>query len=537
MLGKPIVYKALFPLIALVMAIAWVPVTALSWIAPGLALGETQEFIGLIAKGAAREPGCRQANPYFLPGDAAFLWEPGPNWTLGFAKQNLTGDPAIRTNIKNGRYNMAGYGHMPSSDIMDDLFARAIYLDDNTGRGGMLYAVVDCIGLSDTDTNRIRALAWEWARAAGIKSIQVAATHVHSGIDTIGIWKDLPYDGKDPEFQQWLVEKTALALRGAYDARQDGRLYVADVDSGALFEDTRAPEVFDKTITRFRFAPSAANAKDVYLLCTGCHPEMVGPNNSVISADFPAYAGDYIQEATGAESMFIQGAQGALITSRDLQALLEEHSKNNTAYGMAMAKEFGVEFAQRVLGETGTVAEIELPPLLNIASAEVEVPIENLAFILAAKLGIINHGVYSVRCRPWKYAFTAELSYLRLGDKTSSVDILVQPGELAPEIAWGGFLAKEDAALCKEYPRKAIFDYLNEYAFASERQIVFGLANSFMGYVIPENDFMVDWLLPYLDAGTDRFGTAHYEETVSAGPRTAGVLTEGFRGLFAEVLA
>ena len=537
MLGKPIVYKALFPLIALVMAIAWAPMAALSWLAPGWAeLAEATELVGIIARGAAHEPGCKQANPYFLPGDTEFLWEPGPRWTLGFAKQNMTGGPATRANIKNGLYNMAGYGHMVSTDTMDDLFAKAIYLDDNTGRGGMLYAVVDCIGLSDTDANAIRALAWEWARAAGIKSIQVAATHVHSGIDTIGLWKDLPYDGKDEAFQRLMIEKTALALRGAYDARRNGRLFVADVDSGGLFEDTRPPDVFDKTITRFRFAPAETGGKDVYLLCANCHPEMVGPNNSVISADFPACAAAYIREATGAESMFIQGAIGALITSRDLQTLLDEHSKNNTAYGMAQAKEFGVEFARRALGEIGGVpVETELPPLLNIASAEIEVPIENLSFILALKLGIISHGVYAVHCKPWKYAFTAELSYLRLGGAADSVDILVQPGELAPEIAFGGFLPKENAALGTEYPRKPIFGYLNEYGFASERQIVFGMANNFMGYVVPENDFVVDGLVPYINVGTDRFGVAHYEETVSAGPRTAGALTEGFRVVFAKI--
>jgi len=89
-----------------------------------------------------------------------------------------------------------------SEGIMDDLFAKAVYLDDNTGRGGILYAVVDCFGLTNTDVNEIRALAWEWAQEAGVRSIQIAATHTHAGIDTVGTG-NIIFGGKVPAFQRF----------------------------------------------------------------------------------------------------------------------------------------------------------------------------------------------------------------------------------------------------------------------------------------------------------------------------------------------
>ena len=110
--------------------------------------------------------------------------------------------------------------------------------------------------------------------------------------------------------------------------------------------------------------------------------------------------------------------------------------------------------------------------------------------------------------------------------------ILCLPGELAPELAFGGFLGKENASSGKAYPRKAIFEYLNEYDFASQRQIVFGLNSSFIGYIIPENDFHTGWLQSTITISTDRLGRKHYEETVSAGLHTAKVITESFQGLF-----
>jgi len=534
MLGKPLVYKTLFPVIALVLSIAYGPMSLLHWIAPGWEqLAQAHETVGILTKAAWNEPRPGQPkNPTFRPGDGAFLWAPGDHWTLGFAKENITGAPEVHRGLEEGRYLMAGYGRMPAESILDDLFARAIYLDDNTGRGGILYASVDCIGLSNRDVNAIRALAWEWAESAGIKSIQIAVTHTHAGLDTVGLWDEFLYDGKDPWFQRHLIEQTAAALKAAYGARRDGRLFIAETQVGDMFEDTRTPEVYDQKLTRFRFEPT--QGKDIYLLSTGCHPEIMGPNNSMVSGDFPAYAARYIHDQTGAETMFIQGALGVLVTAKDLQAILDAHRDGDASYGRSLVRPFGEEIAKRALA---IAEETELRPLLNIASREFELPMENISMILAVKIGLLNHDVYSTPLRPYKYATTCELSYIRLGDKAYGMDILCVPGELAPEIAFGGFLDKENSSSGMEYPRKAIFEILNEYEFSSERQIVFGLCNNFIGYIIPDNDYHTDWLQSALAISTDRLGRVHYEETSSAGPRTAGVITETFQSIFEEVEA
>jgi len=55
--------------------------------------------ISVIA-GLTRLPAGKQENPYFMPGDARFSWEPGDRWTLGFAKQNLTESPEVRENAE-----------------------------------------------------------------------------------------------------------------------------------------------------------------------------------------------------------------------------------------------------------------------------------------------------------------------------------------------------------------------------------------------------------------------------------------------------
>jgi len=530
MLNKPLIYKPLFVIISVIMTLLYTPAAVLHLLAPNWAFAaQAREFTGSFAK-LACEPGCKKENPYFMPGDPQFSWEPGDCWSLGFAKQNLTESPGVRENIRKGVYRVAGFGPNKSTDIMDDMYVKAIYLDDNTGRGGLLYAVIDCVGISNTDTNAIRALVWEWARGKGIKSIQVAATHSHACIDTIGIW-GIPFDGKVPAFQRLMIEKTAQAMKDAYESRQNGKLYQATAESGGFIVDNRLPVAFEELITRFRFEPSEPGAKEVYLLSAGVHPETTGGGNTVISADFPAYTAKYIYEnRDGAETIFIQGALGAMVTVRDLRT----YSINR----LALVRAGGVEFAEYVLGLRGHLSdETELPALLNIASAEFELPVENLLFLIAIKSGIINHTGYSVYGKPYRYATTCELSYLRLGDKTDSIDILIVPGEPAPELFLGGFLSADNAALGTEYPRKPIFEYMADYDFVSQRQIVFGMANNFTGYVIPDNDFLVHKWLPYILECDDATGKGHYEETNSAGPQSAKVLTEAFHRLFDSVIA
>ena len=528
MLAKPLVYKPLLVFISVIMTIAFVPSAILNLALPNWAFAaQAKELTGSFAK-LAREPGNKGVISHFMPGDAEFSWEPGGHWTLGFAKQNLTESSEVRENIKNGVYRVAGFGMHKSTDIMDDMFSKAIYLDDNTGRGGLLYAVIDCVGISNTDANNIRALLWDWAKEKGIKSIQIAATHCHAAIDTIGMW-GLPFDGKVPAFQQMMIEKTAQALKEAYENRRDGKLYQATVESGGYIADNRVPVSFEELITRFRFEPTDAAAKDVYLLTAGVHPETTGGGNTVITADFPAYTAKYIAEhRDGAETIFIQGALGAMITVRDLRVYSDDR--------LQMVRDGGAEFAEYVLGIRGTLsAETEIPALLNIASMEYEMPMENLLFIIGIKTGILNHTGYSVRGKSYKYAATCEISYLRLGDKTESIDILIAPGEPAPEVFRGGFLSAEDSALGTEYPRAAIFETMAKYDFTSKRQIVFGLANNFTGYVIPDNDFLLHKWLPYILEGTDTAGREHYEETNSTGPQAAEVLTNAFGRLFESV--
>ena len=457
-----------------------------------------------------------EAAKYMLPGDAAFSREAGEYWTVGFAKAVLTPD-----DVGEKAYYIAGYNsNNPAVGVLDDIYARAVYLDDNTGRGGTVFCAIDCVGLSRHDINEIRALVIGSGRIPDVKSINICSTHTHSAIDTQGLWgKSYVSDGKDEAFQNSLKEKTAAAITAAYEARRDGTLYYGTADVSEKLADTRTPIDYNPLLTRFRFAP-ADGGNDVYIVNMSCHPELLGRGTTKISADFPAYMGKEIEARTGGEFMFINGAIGGQISSDRIQDVLNDPELDCEAYMM----QYGREIGGIVLGVTN---ERELAPLVNIRSQPVSMECENTIFKLGKVINILNNDIRKQRFST-KMEILTEISYMELGNR--QVGIFLMPGELYPEFYSGNFLPAEEAAngFAADYkPLSAMTD--------CEHSFVVGLCNDALGYIIPDNDFLNNEWLGFFDICKDQFGRTHYEETNSVGPNEARTLIDAMDALTASV--
>ena len=82
--------------------------------------------------------------------------------------------------------------------MLDNLFARAVYIDDNRGDGGAIFCALDCVGISRKDINDIRKLVIESGRLGKVKSVNIASTHTHAGIDSQGLWGEPPVPAQPP---------------------------------------------------------------------------------------------------------------------------------------------------------------------------------------------------------------------------------------------------------------------------------------------------------------------------------------------------
>ena len=452
---------------------------------------------------------------YMLEGDNVFSDTAGENWTVGFASSILTPE-----DITADKYYIAGYNpNNPAKSVLDDMYAKAVYLDDNTGRGGVVICAIDGVGISRKDINDIRKLVIESGKIPGLKSINICSTHSHSAIDTQGLWgKNFLSDGKNEGFMNRLKELTAKAIIDAYNARKDGSLYFGTAEDKGLLIDTRQPVDYDATLTRLRFDP-ADGSEDTYIVNLACHAECLGARTTVVSADFPAYMEKEIVEKTGgANVVFINGAIGGLVTCEKLDDVLR-----NFELGLEYVKEFGKDVGELVMSVAN---ETELTPLINIKTEAVEVRCDNIALLLVRILGVLNNDIS--KDENGDISIITEVSYMELGN--GQIGVFMIPGELSPELESGNFLTAEAAANGTEVDYKPLTEMSD-----CKHKFVVGLCNDEIGYIIPENDFFLHEWLPYFNTTVDAAGRNHYEETNSTGPETAGTLLDAMDGLIESV--
>ncbi len=448
-----------------------------------------------------------EADRYMLTGNEKFSYLPGEKWTCGFGKASYT--PA---DYKSKTYYIAGYdSNNPVKGVLDDLYARAVYLDDNRAEGGVVFCALDCVGISRKDINDIRKLVLESGRIGKVKSINISSTHTHAGIDTQGLWGEKIYkSGKDKVFMEKLKEMAAQAILTAYESRKDGSLFMGYAVVEDMQADVRTPVTYDKNLTRFRFSPDDASG-DIYIVNFASHAELLG-TTSVISADFPAYLIKEIEERVPhSEAVFFNGAIGGMISAKEIKKVYRD-SIDCKAYMKAFGRQLG-EIALAVDNE------IQLSPILNIKSKGITVPGDNTVLILARYLNVLNNDIGRTKKRS-KACIFSEVGYMELGDR--DVAVFLVPGELFPELFNGEFLTEKDSANHTRACYKAVLSDMTD----CRHKFVIGLCNDELGYIVAENDFLLNEVLPYINKATDDTDRDHYEETNSTSPETGGIILD-----------
>lgn len=451
----------------------------------------------------------------FYPGHSEFATsgKRGARWRLGYARRSLVPDDYNQKD-----YYIAGYLSYPPnvmSGVIDDQAVRVICLDDSSGRGSVVFAVIDCVGISGADIRRIRARLADFAKENNIVSVNVSSIHCHSAIDTQGLWGDLPkmlknnvravkdrrYDdiisGRDPEFMENLFEKTADAIKEAFNSMQRGKLTYVRTDAIDFARDKRPPYVWDRDIVRLRFIPDNGSRETVAAFMAA-HPTALGAKNMKLSSDYISAMEQEINKA-GRNFIFFQGAELAIAQQRDC---ITEHD------GSEGWQEYGRTIG-RFLNSIPDERERRVATFINIRNREIFIPADNPILIAAAKTGLVNNTVLHDAKEESGYCFVSEIGYAEIGRELS---LALIPGELAPEILLGGAYGADESfnRTAWEYP--PMRDMIPEGRELS----VIGLCNDATGYIIPDNDY------------GSVIAKDHYEEAVSAGRRAGSTVTEAF---------
>ncbi|HJL21628.1 MAG TPA: hypothetical protein RMH80_05310, partial [Polyangiaceae bacterium LLY-WYZ-15_(1-7)] len=279
----------------------------------------------------------------------------------------------------------------------------------------------------------------------------------------------------------------------------------------------------------------------------GSHPEYLGSSNTGLSSDWPHFLRRALEEGVaggpvpgpgeplapvGGVTVFVRGAIGSQIGPNDIAprdwdgAPVPDERRARTE---AVGTQLGALVLQALHeGEP----DLEERPELAFRRARLFVPVANRLYRYAGEAGIMQRSLYNYdpdrriddRNVP---DLQTEVAVLRIGRAA----MLTVPGELDP-VEWiGGYappcpytpggcdaLVDEDAENPPDLARAPAAPYLRDRlatAFPEATELwLLGMTNDFLGYFIPEFDFEVDPVLPYLVQAPG----AHYEETNSVGP-------------------
>lgn len=406
-------------------------------------------------------------------------------WSAGYAYASLLEG----LDIYNGTFYMAGTleameGRIPTK-VIDDQGVSVYAISDGTS-GIVVQAVIDGYGIARGDVLEIRNRLKDFAAENNIISINVSVLHQHSCIDILGLGAPLIpailknpalslvggdlseyVGGKSPEFMENLYNKVAGAVMTAVNDMEAGTLYYGSADASELIYDKREPITFDGEIHRFRFDPVNEASNEIWICEAGIHCVGFGAGADVISADFPYYFKDYVKETTGADVVYIQGAELAITTEYD-NIVTEETEENSRV------KAYGTALAEKAIAIDNEVA---LDPVLNVKFAEVAIDTDNQILTLIVREGLIN-SVITKDCLGYK--IITEIGYMELGNKVGVVFI---PGEISPEIIWGGVVGADKSWTNETWD----FAPMSETA-KIDKLLCFGLNNDQVGYILPDND-------------------------------------------------
>lgn len=458
----------------------------------------------------------KDANKYMLSGDNKFTYKEGSHFTCGFAKSIVT-----PSDVTSNKYYIAGYdSNNPAKGVLDDMYARAVYIDDNTSRGGVVMCCIDAVGISRKDINDIRKLVIESKAIPCLKSINISATHSHSAIDTQGLWGEKIFkSGRNEAFMKALKQKTADAIIKAYENRKDGKLFYSVIETEEMQFDCRTPDTYDRNLTKIRFE-AFDNSEEICIVNFASHAELMGSKTKVISADFPAYMIKEIEETNkNTNAVYFNGAIGGMISAKEIKKVYR-----NEIDCEEYTKQFGKDLGMLVNSLT---EETEIEPIINIKSAPININAENFVLILARLLKVLNNDIARNKKRN-QASIYSEVGYLELGKK--KIGMFLIPGELFPELWNGEFLTENDSANAVNAEYKILSKMTD-----CDHQFVIGLCNDELGYIIPDNDFILNERLPYINSAKDRFDRNHYEETNSTGRNTARTILNETDKLIASV--
>lgn len=524
----------------------------------------------------------------FYAGTEKFLDKPADNakWQLGYANASL-----VPADWQTKDYYLGGYIDFNNGfsnkveSIVDDMKIRIVAMDDSSGRGVSIFATIDSIGVSNLYIRQIRAEIAKIAAEKKIKlaSVNVAATHTHSGIDTQGLWTNLfpkllgnlakgwtglgkLEKGVDEDYMKFVVKVSAEAMGKALDDMKPGSLTYSKKDIGDGYFNNKnrdAATSKDNTVTRLIFTPDDIEATPTIIANMAGHPDVAGlPTDDgkgtgrELCGEYVYYIEKFLNEyrneavavnegANGYNFYFINGAIAGIYMGRGPSG-----DGVPTVHRYEESIRYGTEIGRILLGLNMTEEEILANDYISgksIIDAEIEkyglqnsytiwykgwTPVEEIELdpvlnvrVKEIRIPVTNNFI--------KLAGRANLvSYNILRTEKGTYEVVsetgyVEIGQMMKAVMAPGEIVTDIIYGGGSITAEGSFscqDYQYKSAceiFGDKELTAFGLCNDALGYIVPDNDYCL----------------ISYHELISLGKYAASSISAAYVEIAKEVNA
>ena len=369
-----------------------------------------------------------------------------PAFEAGVARRIITPKPLLPLS--------GGMG--PTSPVkgkQGELTVRAMVL--RSGDETLAVVGLDLLGFPSVLGDRARVLA----PRIPADHILIGSTHTHSAPDCYALPDGAGGHTGSLEYMDFVARQAAAAINEALDSLKPADLRIASgVAAERIAYNYYAPDLYDRRVAVLQVRSLADGKMIGTLVNYAIHPEIMGSQQGILSPDLIGPLCDDIEKKTGGMAMFMNGAQGGMVTADNrILSQLKDPVRGywNDLRAWSECERIGGLLASKAL-RVVDAASWQKNPALVVRSRRVKFKVDSPEMWQAIESSPLGypHGV--------DHTIAAQVNLVKLGN----AEILTIPGEALPNI---GFYLKRQ--------------------MKGEHNLLFGLTNDAYGYILTKVDF------------------------------------------------
>lgn len=305
----------------------------------------------------------------------------------------------------------------PATAVHDPLLACAVVLTVNEASS----AVVSC-DLQTISPELVGRVRERIQSDFGIpkESVLIAATHVHSAPGGDASERQIP--GVDryyttPEAERRIEEGILTAIRRAWRTREEAELHAARGRIPGIGRSRHTPDSPTEASAALLVGSQPTTGRPLAVLANyGCHPSILGPDNTAVSADYPGVLRNRLSECFDrAPVTFLNAPAGDISTraTRREQTFTEvARLGNELADQILRLREALTPVSSNALSGASVVVPLPVDPSLRAWIGDQLARLPDSCSVRARRLRIQAERLEAL----WDTAIPCEVQVLRCGD-------------------------------------------------------------------------------------------------------------------------